>query len=139
MSAAALCIVVGALFMELPVRSFTLAWQHTVEKVMWEEDYVVVGAWLYITGARIRGSGAGMEPPADAVLVDGAWNYRPADRWRREVRLARSEFGSDYMLCIRGSLPADGGGRTRSGCRHHAPVLRCRRFAVNAGAEVSPS
>jgi hypothetical protein len=102
MSAAALCIVVGAFFMELPVRSFTLAWQHTVEKVMWEEDYVVVGAWLYITGARIRGSGAGMEPPADAVLVDGAWQYRPADRWRREVRLARSEFGSDYMVCIEG-------------------------------------
>lgn len=102
MSAAALCIVVGAFFTELPVRSFTLAWQHTVEKVMWEEDYVVVGAWLYITAARIRGSGAGMEPPADAVLVDGAWHYRPADRWRREVRLARSEFGSDYMLCIEG-------------------------------------
>jgi hypothetical protein len=43
-----------------------------------------------------------MEPPADAVLVDGAWQYRPADRWRREVRLARSEFGSDYLLCIEG-------------------------------------
>lgn len=102
MSAAALCIVVGALLMELPVRSFTLAWQHTVEKVMWEEDYVVVGAWLYITGARVRGSGAGMEPPADAVLVEGAWHYRPADRWHRELRLARSEFGSDYLLCIDG-------------------------------------
>jgi hypothetical protein len=102
MSAAALCIVVGALIVEFPERAFTLAWQHTVEKIAWEEDYLVVGAWLYMTSARIRGSGAGMEPPADAVLVDGAWHYRPADRWRREVRLARSEFGSDYELCIKG-------------------------------------
>lgn len=102
MSAAALCIVIGALVVELPERAFTLAWQHTVEKIAWQEDYLVVGAWLYLTRARIRGSGAGMEPPADAVLVDGTWHYRPADRWHREVRLARSEFGADYMLCIKG-------------------------------------
>jgi len=102
MSAAALCIVVGTLLVELPARSFTLAWQHTVEKIAWEEDYVVAGSWLYMTGARVRGSGAGMEPPADAMLFNGAWHYRPADRWRRELRLARSEFGSDYVLCIEG-------------------------------------
>lgn len=102
MSAAALCIVVGSFMVELPARSFTLAWQHTVEKIVWEEDYLVLGTWLYLTSARIRGSGAGMEPQADAVLIDGAWHYRPADRWRSEVRLARSEFGSDYLLCIDG-------------------------------------
>ena len=34
MSAAALCIVVGALIVERPARTFTLAWQHTVEKIV---------------------------------------------------------------------------------------------------------
>lgn len=102
MSALAVCLLAGALRIAIPARSFTLAWQHTVEKVLWEEDYVVAGDWLYLSGARIRGSGAGMEPPAGAVLQDGAWRYVPDIRWHREIRLARSEFGADYRLCIDG-------------------------------------
>lgn len=102
MSALAVCLFTGALNVAIPARAFTLAWQHTVEKVLWEEDYVVAGEWLYLSGARIRGSGAGMEPPAGAVLQDGAWRYRPHARWHREIRLARSEFGADYRLCIDG-------------------------------------
>lgn len=102
MSALAVCLLAGALELAIPARSFTLAWQHTVEKVLWEEDYVVAGDWLYLSGARIRGSGAGMEPPAGAILQDGAWRYRPEIRWHREIRLARSEFGTDYRLCVDG-------------------------------------
>jgi hypothetical protein len=102
MSALAVCLLAGALELAIPARSFTLAWQHTVEKVLWEEDYVVAGDWLYLSGARIRGSGAGMEPPAGAILQDGAWRYRPEIRWHREIRLARSEFGADYRLCVDG-------------------------------------
>jgi hypothetical protein len=101
-SVAALCLVAGALTVALPARRFTLAWQHSVEKVLWEEDYLVAGQWLYATGARIRGSGAGMEPPDDAVLASGAWHYRPASRWLRELRLARSGFTADYALCLEG-------------------------------------
>ena len=103
MSAAALCIVVGACFIELPVRSFTLAWQHTVEKVLWEEDYLVVGAWLLHDRARVSAGPApawNRRPMPSSSTAHGS--YRPADRWRREVRLARSEFGSDYLLCIEG-------------------------------------
>jgi hypothetical protein len=99
-SVAALCLVAGALTVALPASRFTLAWQHSVEKVLWEEDYLVAGRWLYATGARIRGSGAGMEPPTDAVLAGGAWHYRPASRWLRELRLARSGFTADYALCL---------------------------------------
>jgi len=102
MIAAALCIVAGAHLVTLPVGAFTLRWRHTIEKVLWEEDYLVAGDWLLLTRARIRGSGAGMEPPADAVREGDAWSYRPADRWRREVRLARSEFGEDYGICFDG-------------------------------------
>lgn len=99
MIGAALCVVVGAATFSLPVDRFTLRWQHTVEKVLWEEDYLLAGGWLYLTGARVRGSGAGMEPPPDAVRLDGAWHYRPRERWHRALQLARSAFGRDYELC----------------------------------------
>jgi len=100
MAALAICLLAGALSVTIPAHRFTLAWQHTVEKVTWEEDYVVAGDWLYLSGARIRGSGAGMEPSADAVWIDRAWSYRPAQRWSRQIALARSEFGADHLLCI---------------------------------------
>jgi hypothetical protein len=99
---AALCITVGALTAVLPAQRFTLAWEHTVEKQRWEEDYIVAGDWLFLSAARIRGSGAGMEPPPEAVREGTIWRYRPADPWRRALHLARSEFGTDYELCIDG-------------------------------------
>jgi hypothetical protein len=123
MIAAALCIVAGAHLVTLPVSAFTLRWRHTIEKVLWEEDYLVAGDWLLLTRARVRGSGAGMEPPAGAVREGDAWSYRPADRWRRAVRLARSEFGEDYGICFDGQcrplsdiVPA-GRATTLSACR----------------------
>jgi len=104
--AAALCISVGMATQVLPARGFTLAWQHTIEKQWWQEEYLVAGPWLFLVAARIRGSGAGMEPPVGAMLVDGAWVYRPADPWRRSITLAHSEFGDDYRLCIDGRCRA---------------------------------
>jgi hypothetical protein len=102
MIALALCLAVGTQQAVVPAERFTLAWQHTVEKVQWEEDYVVAGQWLFAAGARIRGSGAGMEPPPGSVLQDGVWHYMPRERWLRALTLARSEFGADYLLCIGG-------------------------------------
>jgi len=123
MSVAALCIVAGALSATVPTSRFTLAWQHSVEKVLWEEDYLIAGGWLYATGARIRGSGAGMEPPEGGVLHDGAWRYRPASRWSRELKLARSSYTPDYLLCLDGSceplsrwVPVDAGTTTLKPC-----------------------
>jgi hypothetical protein len=100
MIASALCIVVGTALVSIPAQRFTLRWQHTVEKVVWEEDYVVAGEWLYLSGARVQGSGAGMEPPPDAIKVGSAWHYRPTLRWHRELALARAEFGRDYEVCV---------------------------------------
>ncbi len=99
----ALCIAVGTALVTLPAREFTLRWQHTVEKVLWEEDYFVVGQWLYLAAARVQGSGAGMEPPEGAVRVGSAWQYRPSDPWFRDIRLARSNVGRDYELCVDGA------------------------------------
>jgi hypothetical protein len=99
---AALCLAAGALQLRLPITQFTLRWQHSIEKVEWDEDYELAGAWLHLSQARIRGSGAGMEPPAGAVLIDGVWHYALADPWRRKIVLARSEFVADYELCSGG-------------------------------------
>lgn len=104
---AALCLSAGpvppataAAVATLATPHFTLRWQHSIEKTAWEEDYVVAGDWLLLSGARIHGSGAGMEPPPGAQLQGGVWHYRLADPWRRTVVLARSEFVRDYELCL---------------------------------------
>ena len=51
--------------------AFTLAWNHTIEKIRWEEDYRVTPDGLLLGEARVKGSGAGMEIPDDAGLRDG--------------------------------------------------------------------
>ena len=80
-------------------------------------------AGLHLSRAHIRGSGAGMEPPPGAVLLDGVWHYRLADPWRRELVLARSEFVPDYQLCFAGGcwpltrwLPLSAGPTTLRAC-----------------------
>ncbi|HMN21693.1 MAG TPA: DUF1850 domain-containing protein [Ottowia sp.] len=100
---------------------FTLAWTHSIEKTRWEEDYRVrrdaAGRpGLQLERARIRGSGAGMEPPADAVLRDGWYEYRPAERHAGVLRLTRSIYTADYDWCVAEVcvplghlLPSDGG------------------------------
>lgn len=90
----------------VPGERVTLAWTHSIEKVRWEEDYVVginpaVGGSpiLHAVKARVRGSAAGMEPPDDAVLKDGWYEYTPQIATFGELRLTRSEFTADYELC----------------------------------------
>ena len=121
---AALCLAAGALQLSLPIRQFTLRWQHSIEKIEWAEDWEVAGGWLHLSQARIRGSGAGMEPPDGATLFDGVWHYRLSDPWRHEVVLARSEFVPDYRLCVKGRcrpltdwLPIATGPTTLTACR----------------------
>lgn len=79
---------------------FTLAWTHSVEKVRWEEDWQIVDRHLHLAAARIRGTGAGMEPPPDAVLRDGIWHYRPAVAPLGRLTLADSSYSAAYELCL---------------------------------------
>ena len=104
----ALCLFAGGLQAQIPVERFTLRWQHSIEKIDWEEDYQVVGNWLYLGNARVRGSGAGMEPPPGSFYAKGVWHYRPAPdmRWSRSLQLTRSEFARDYDLCLNGTCQA---------------------------------
>jgi len=97
-----ICLAAGAFHAQLALGEFTLAWQHSIEKVRWEEDYRAGPAALVLTEARIRGSGAGMEPPAGAVLDGGVWHYHPQLPPLPRLTLARSRYVRDYELCAAG-------------------------------------
>jgi len=100
---ALLCLsVAGLVIAQLPGGDFTLAWQHSIEKVRWEEDYRLDSGLLTLTEARVRGSGAGMEIPADAHFQDGRWRYVPDIAPLAILRLGRSTFVGDYDLCQAG-------------------------------------
>lgn len=57
-------------------RIFTLAWTHSVVRTEWREHWRMQGTELVFTEGRVRGSGAGMDPPEGGVLEDGWWVYR---------------------------------------------------------------
>lgn len=103
----AVCLLVaGVLRATLATDAFTLAWQHSVEKTRWEEDYRVESGRLVLAQSRIAGLGAGMEPPADAVLAGGVWRWRPAVAPLAKLRIVSSPFVSDYRLCWNGACSA---------------------------------
>lgn len=98
-----LCLASGALAATLAVQSFTLAWIHSVEKVRWEEDWRIKSGQLHLVAARIKGSGAGMEPPPGAVLRNGFWHYRPQVAPMTRLTLANSNYTQGYDLCANGT------------------------------------
>ena len=99
----ALCLTAGVVSAVLAINSFTLAWMHSIERVRWEEDWRVDAGQLQIVAARIKGSGAGMEPPDDAVLQGGAWHYRPRVAAMDRLTLAHSPYTAGYELCTDGA------------------------------------
>jgi hypothetical protein len=102
-----LCITAGGLAAALALDSFTLAWTHSIEKIRWEEDYQVEGQALRLSEARIRGSGAGMEPPQGAVLdARGVWHYVPALAPLSVLRITQSTYTSGYQFCHAGRCQA---------------------------------
>ncbi len=106
LAAAAICLTLGAHHARLPTTQFTLIWTHSVEKIDWQEDYRIRGDRLVLTEARIRGTGAGMEPPPDATLRDGWWHYVPHLPPLPELRLTLSPYTADYRLCWSGGCHA---------------------------------
>jgi hypothetical protein len=91
--------------------SFALAWTHSVEKVEWREDWRVRSGRLMLHEASVMGSGAGMEPPPEAVLQGGRWVWHP-EIVMEEIVLARSDFTTDWRLCVDGDcrdLPKEKG------------------------------
>lgn len=93
------CLLGGALILALSGPEFSLHWTHSVEKVEWVEQWRVEPDGLRLTGARVKGSGAGMEPGDGAILQDGWWVWS-VNRLVPELRLAASgATGGGWRLC----------------------------------------
>ena len=102
-----LCLTAGgvaaSIAASLAISSFSLAWNHSIEKIRWEEDWRIENDLLVLTAARIRGTGAGMEAPAGGVLREGIWHYQPAVAPLPELQLAHTPYVSGYEICLNGN------------------------------------
>lgn len=99
----ALALATG-LTWSLPAGQMTLAWRHSVEQVEWRETYRIEVGTLRLLEARVKGSGAGMEPGPGAQYKDGWWVWQPLPPVEYErLDLARSGFVEDYTLCLDGT------------------------------------
>ena len=93
-------MILAASTLQLGVSAFSLNWVHSVEKVEWQEYWRVKPQGLVLETARVKGSGAGMEPADDAVLKNGWWEWRPQVPPLPEIILANSNTTvSDWRLC----------------------------------------
>lgn len=95
-----LCIVAAGKTTAVAASLFTLAWTHSVERTSWQETWRVAPDGLVAVEARVKGSGAGMEPPDGARLEHGWWVYVPTLPPRPELALAASGATfSGWRLC----------------------------------------
>lgn len=85
-----LCVLTAGKTLAYAVTAFTLSWTHSVEKTRWEEHWRVESDGLKVVEGRIEGSGAGMDPPPDAVFRDGWYIYHPHVPALKAVHLAAS-------------------------------------------------
>lgn len=92
--------VAGTVLAVLPGERFELSWTHSVEKIEWREVWTVEGDALRAGEARVKGSGAGMEPPQGARRdAEGWYVYVPALPPQPALNLALSSFAGPYRLC----------------------------------------
>ncbi|WP_205625017.1 DUF1850 domain-containing protein [Geminicoccus roseus] len=112
-----ICLALGSLIVDLGVTQAELRWSHSVQKTLWTERWQATPAGLVPLEASIQGSGAGMDPPDDAVRTADGWRWRPDLPPLPELVLARSGATADWQICRAGSCasiteitgkPADG-------------------------------
>ncbi len=104
-----LCIAAAGKTTFLAIAAFSLSWVHSVEKTEWREEWVVRDHALVLTEARVKGSGAGMDPGPDARLEDGWWAWEPDLPPQPEMRLAASGATvSAWTLCHDGTCQSLG-------------------------------
>ena len=114
-----LCLASAGVVKTLSIAAFTLAWTHSIEKVEWQEDWRVTPQGLELVQARVKGFGAGMEPPPEARLVDGWFQWQPA-------RAAMPKSCSAIP-----APPANGGFAAMEN------ASRCRRFSGTRSGQMS--
>lgn len=97
------CLAVGAIVLALSSPTFQLSWTHSVEHVEWQEEWRVSAAGLTLDTARIRGSGAGMEPGDRAVLKDGWWEWPGALSVPSLALAASGATAGGWTICTDGT------------------------------------
>lgn len=99
----ALCVAAAGKAVVIATGVFSLSWTHSVEKTEWREDWRVTPSGLELTQARVKGSGAGMDPGEGARLEDGWWVWAPQLPVVPELVLAASGATvSAWTLCHAG-------------------------------------
>ena len=94
-----LCLISSGVVKTLSLAAFTLAWTHSVEKIEWQEDWRLTPQGFELVQARVKGSGAGMEPPPEARLVDGWFQWQPQRPPQPELVLGNSGAAGEWRLC----------------------------------------
>ncbi len=89
-SGLSLCLASAGVVKTLALAAFTLVWTHSIEKVDWQEDWRITPDGLELMQARVKGSGAGMEPPPDARLIDGWFRWQPGLKFPRSTSRKRN-------------------------------------------------
>jgi hypothetical protein len=97
-----LCLASAGVVKTLALAAFTLVWTHSIEKVDWQEDWRITPDGLLLVQARVKGFGAGMEPPPDARLIDGWFQWQPQRAPMPEVVLGNSGAAGEWRLCSDG-------------------------------------
>ncbi|MEC5324699.1 DUF1850 domain-containing protein [Aurantimonas sp. A3-2-R12] len=119
-----ICVLTAGKTIVLAASAFTLAWTHSVEKTSWQERWTAGPDGLTVVEGRVEGSGAGMEPPPDAVLRDGAYVYTPHLAAIPELVLAASgATGAGWTLCAEGSPEGTAGDCLTLGAEPAAPIV----------------
>ena len=98
-----LCLASAGVVKALSIAAFTLVWTHSVEKTDWQEDWRLTPFGLELVQARVKGSGAGMEPPPQARLVDGWFQWGPNRAPLPELVLGNSGAAGEWRLCSAGN------------------------------------
>ena len=98
-----LCLASAGVVKTLAVAAFTLAWTHSIEKIDWQEDWRITPQGLELVQARVKGSGAGMEPPPEARLVKGWFQWQLRRPPMPEVVLGNSGAAGEWRLCHDGN------------------------------------
>ena len=97
-----LCLAAAGIAVEIAASAFTLSWTHTIERTAWEEHWRVEPDGLVLDEARVKGSGAGMEPPEGAMPKDGFYTWRPDLPAQQDIVLRRAPEAGDWRLCAAG-------------------------------------
>lgn len=103
-----ICLAAGAVIASLGAGPVTLSWTHSVERTQWREVWRETPEGLILASAQVQGSGAGIDPPEGAVLVEGGWTWTPRLPPQREIVMRRSGATADWRVCIEETCRAMG-------------------------------